>query len=653
MSRSRIKRAFWVVIPLTLLAHGDLAAQPLGSAITYQGQLKELGQPANGLYDLQACLFDTPSNPIPLACAPDLEDVPVEGGLFAITLDFGSAPFVGQQRHLELRVRPGSSGGAYTTLSPRQVLRPAPEALRSNVSAAAPWSGLTGVPNGFADAIDNDSGGTVTNVMTGPGLTGGPITGAGVVSIANNGVTSAMIASGAVGPVQLATDSVTSAHIVDATITATDLAPDSVTATQVAANAVDTNAIIDANVTTAKIAAGAVGAAQIDSSQVQRRISTTCPTDQYIRSISESGVATCGPISPPPPPPPTQGSNTNTTISNSGAVLLSDVTIGQDGLPLVALAESPYDTKLVKCQNLSCSTRFETIAQNVSPSSVSRRIGLTVLTDGRPVIALGNASGILYIICSSAPTCGTLQQIGPITTEGFSSVDMILADDGFPLIAGISESGKVKTIKCLGEYCSPRNEVTHASDAAFAAGGEISLASTSGLPPAVAYRATGSDAAKMFRCSNVTCTQPTASVHTFASGLFVGQRPSIALPPDGRPIIAHYDAQNFNLLVTRCGDASCATGNSTQAVHSAGTVGFSPAIVLAQGFPVIAYLESSTPRVLVARCTQLDCSANTGFATVQTLSNFQGMINITLSPEERPIITYLGQIVRCANVGCG
>lgn len=48
-----------------------LAAQPLGTAFTYQGQLKESGQAASGLYDLQVCLFDSPTNTLALACASD------------------------------------------------------------------------------------------------------------------------------------------------------------------------------------------------------------------------------------------------------------------------------------------------------------------------------------------------------------------------------------------------------------------------------------------------------------------------------------------------------------------------------------------------------------------------------------------------------
>ena len=51
--------------------------------------------------------------------------------------------------------------------------------------------------------VDDNSGGTVTSVGTGSGLTGGPITTTGTISIAPGGVTSAHIADGTVGAVDV------------------------------------------------------------------------------------------------------------------------------------------------------------------------------------------------------------------------------------------------------------------------------------------------------------------------------------------------------------------------------------------------------------------------------------------------------------------
>ena len=86
--------ALWATLALCFAVPG-FAQAALGTAFTYQGQLTESGQPANGLFDLQVCLYDAPGNPTAIACAADFNDVPVENGVFAISLDFGAAPFAG------------------------------------------------------------------------------------------------------------------------------------------------------------------------------------------------------------------------------------------------------------------------------------------------------------------------------------------------------------------------------------------------------------------------------------------------------------------------------------------------------------------------------------------------------------------------------
>jgi len=56
-----------------------------------------------------------------------------------------------------------SGDSAYTDLTPRQALTAAPYA---SYARQAPWSGLSGVPAGFADGVDND-----TTYTAGTGLT--------------------------------------------------------------------------------------------------------------------------------------------------------------------------------------------------------------------------------------------------------------------------------------------------------------------------------------------------------------------------------------------------------------------------------------------------------------------------------------------------
>lgn len=103
-------------------------AAPVGTGFTYQGHLDDGGNPANGTYDFQFTLFDAITLGNQVGVSVTLGDVPIFDGLFNVELDFGVGVFGGGARWLEIGVRPGASGGAYTLLSPRQELTPAPYA---------------------------------------------------------------------------------------------------------------------------------------------------------------------------------------------------------------------------------------------------------------------------------------------------------------------------------------------------------------------------------------------------------------------------------------------------------------------------------------------------------------------------------------------
>jgi hypothetical protein len=161
-------------------------AQPLGTAFTYQGRLVENGTPATGPYDLEIKLFDAPAGGTQLFTTLLYEDVAVGNGLFTVALDFGPGTFEGSARWLEIGVRPGASTGAFTTLPARQELTPSPNAI---FGATTPWAGILGKPAGFADDVDDDSGGDITSVSTPPGngLVGGGTTGALTLGVAFGG----------------------------------------------------------------------------------------------------------------------------------------------------------------------------------------------------------------------------------------------------------------------------------------------------------------------------------------------------------------------------------------------------------------------------------------------------------------------------------
>ncbi|MCI0476507.1 MAG: hypothetical protein L0Y55_09690, partial [Anaerolineales bacterium] len=138
-----------------------------GTAFTYQGQLKDNGAPANGAYDFQFALFDTASSGAQVGSTIAVNDLTVTTGLFTTQLDFGANAFTGDARFLEIAVRPGASVGAFTTLTPRQALTPAPYALA-----------LPGLYTQQNAASPNLIGGYSGNVIS-PTVVGGTISGGG------------------------------------------------------------------------------------------------------------------------------------------------------------------------------------------------------------------------------------------------------------------------------------------------------------------------------------------------------------------------------------------------------------------------------------------------------------------------------------------
>ena len=128
---------------------------PAGNAFLFQGRMEEGGVPSSGSFDFEFQLFDAASgivNPSATATIPDLQ---VTNGLFSVPLDFGTNAFQGQQRFIEVRVRPGASSGAYTTLPARQELTPAPYALFAANTWSLPGNAGTTPGTNFIGTVDN------------------------------------------------------------------------------------------------------------------------------------------------------------------------------------------------------------------------------------------------------------------------------------------------------------------------------------------------------------------------------------------------------------------------------------------------------------------------------------------------------------------
>lgn len=163
------------------LAAITLAQNPVGTAFTYQGQLQNNGTPQNGPCDLRFRLYDASSGGNQIGATQTVSGVSVANGLFTVPIDFGAGAFTGSARWLETALT-CPSGGAFTTLSPRQAMSPAPNAIfAENASVATDGTlggnGSSGSPLHVASPLAlGASAGSATiagnNTGTGPGVQG-------------------------------------------------------------------------------------------------------------------------------------------------------------------------------------------------------------------------------------------------------------------------------------------------------------------------------------------------------------------------------------------------------------------------------------------------------------------------------------------------
>jgi hypothetical protein len=159
-----------VCIAALVLCSAIACGASIGTAFTYQGWLKQNGQPVDGKVNLEFKLYDQATGGTLLGEQLILNYF-ADDGLIIVELDFGDK-YNGDARWLEVEVNSAP-------LDPRQRLYPTPHAL---------YSVESGGGSGGIEEIDSGSGITVTSPQ-------GPTT---TIAVSQSGITSGMIQNGAV-----------------------------------------------------------------------------------------------------------------------------------------------------------------------------------------------------------------------------------------------------------------------------------------------------------------------------------------------------------------------------------------------------------------------------------------------------------------------
>lgn len=112
------------------LGAASTSALAQGTAITYQGQLKQAGSEVNSPTDMQFSLWTAPAGGSQVGSTVTTLAVPVSSGLFTTPVDFGVNPYVNSQNlYLQIAVRNPAGSGSYVAMGSRQLLTPTPFSL--------------------------------------------------------------------------------------------------------------------------------------------------------------------------------------------------------------------------------------------------------------------------------------------------------------------------------------------------------------------------------------------------------------------------------------------------------------------------------------------------------------------------------------------
>lgn len=172
-------------LALLALLPALLHAAPLGSAFTYQGELRQGGVPVDAAVTLRFSLWDDagagdpPAGGTQIGASQTIANVPVQGGLFSVAVngggEFGAQAFDGSARWLQIEVCTDSTCASSTILGARQPLTATPYALgpwqlsNGTISYSAGRVGVGTNAPGSLFHVNGEMrwGGTATHVYSG------------------------------------------------------------------------------------------------------------------------------------------------------------------------------------------------------------------------------------------------------------------------------------------------------------------------------------------------------------------------------------------------------------------------------------------------------------------------------------------------------
>jgi hypothetical protein len=163
------------------------------------------------------------------------------------------------------------------------------------------------------------------------------------------------------------------------------------------------------------------------------------------------------------------------------------------------------------------------------------------------------------------------------------------------------------------------------------------------------------------RCGDAACTDDNVTITLDGSPASIAGELSMAIAPDGLPILAYFDGVAQALRVLKCGTPACDSGNIITTVDDqANFVGrFASVAIGADGLPVIAHRDTDDLLVRVVKCGNAACSAgNVSTIVDDTLPDLGLYTSLAIGGDGLPVLVYeqhplaLIRITKCGTQSC-
>jgi hypothetical protein len=215
----------------------------------------------------------------------------------------------------------------------------------------------------------------------------------------------------------------------------------------------------------------------------------------------------------------------------------------------------------------------------------------------------------------------------------------------------------LRVLHCGNPTCTTAN-ATAVADPAGTVGWDTSLALDPSGVPVVSYFDAFVGQLVVLRCGNATCTSNNAIARPDGAGR-VGGYTSLALDAGWRPVVSYYDFANRDLKVLRCGDQACTSGNAIATLDSAGDVGSYTSLALdAGGVPVVSYYDATNGDLKVLQCGNPTCTGGNSIAAPDTTGDVGRYSALRLDASGHPVVGYFDMrsgsltVLRCGSPGC-